>query len=234
MTRSRRRGILRFVRPATLLALLALVTLACVSASSTGQATAAPAGGVPSTTPIKHVVFIIMENHSFDNIFGAWCEQTSPARCDGTTTGTLPGGATIPLTDATDVIVNVVHSASAQVEAIDNGKMDGFSDLYGCGKSFDYRCYSQYQPQQIPNMISLAEHFSLRTTPLVTGRPPPGECASTRSLQPWTASPATGARPRAHTGSSGRAGVVTPATTQLGPPSGDLSRKYRAVSLTTT
>ena len=44
------------------------------------------------STPIQHVVFLIQENHSFDNILGAWCAQTS--RCDGTTTGLLYGQTT--------------------------------------------------------------------------------------------------------------------------------------------
>ena len=43
----------------------------------------APAGPVQTTTasPIRHVVILIQENHSFDNVLGRLCLQL--ARCDG-------------------------------------------------------------------------------------------------------------------------------------------------------
>ena len=48
------------------------------------------AGG--STTPIKHVVVLFQENHSFDNVLGSLCVQDQ--RCDGSTTGKLLDGTT--------------------------------------------------------------------------------------------------------------------------------------------
>jgi phospholipase C len=37
--------------------------------------------GSSFSTPIQHVVFIIQENHSFDNVLGPWCVQNN--RCAG-------------------------------------------------------------------------------------------------------------------------------------------------------
>jgi len=48
-------------------------------------------------TPIQHVVVFYQENHTFDNIFGAFCNSTTPPRCNGATTGTLSNGTKIAL-----------------------------------------------------------------------------------------------------------------------------------------
>jgi phospholipase C len=107
-------------------------------------------------TPIQHVVFVIQENHSFDNLLGAWCVQT--ARCDGATSGALYGGGTINLAPAKDQVVQVIHSSDAQTTAIDAGHMDGFSRIQGCTQSTGYKCYSQYSPSgsSIRNVTALA------------------------------------------------------------------------------
>src|SRR5690242_4141809 len=36
-----------------------------------------------TTTPVKHVIVIDMENHSFDNVFGFWCDAHSGRCPDG-------------------------------------------------------------------------------------------------------------------------------------------------------
>jgi phospholipase C len=121
--------------------------------------------GVPSSkasatpSPIQHVVVIYQENHSFDNVLGAFCVKNS--RCDGTTTGKLPGGTPIPLKAASDFVPNVDHSTAAQATAIDGGKMDGFALNTGCTKSKGYHCYQQFQPKQIPNLTALATKFAV-------------------------------------------------------------------------
>jgi len=119
-----------------------------------------------TTTPIKHVVVFFQENHSFNNVLGAWCVQHN--RCTGTTTGTLSTGQTIPLSAAPDVVPNVDHSIKAQTTAIDGGKMDGFDQISGCGAP-QYACYSTYEPTlsgggpnpSVQNVISLANTFAV-------------------------------------------------------------------------
>lgn len=114
------------------------------------------------TTPIQHVVYMVMENHSFDNVLGAWCVQTG--RCDGAMTGNLYGSsAPYSLTQAKDGVVQVIHSGTGQTKAIDGGKMDGFSLLAGCTASTGYKCYSQYLPSQtsIQNVTTLASAFAV-------------------------------------------------------------------------
>lgn len=115
-----------------------------------------------TSTQIQHVVIIEQENHSFDNVLGAWCVST--ARCNGTTVAKVEiNGAqqTRPLAQANDVVANVDHEPDAQDIAVDAGAMDGWADMHGCSKWTNYACLSQYQPSQIPNLVTLASHYAV-------------------------------------------------------------------------
>jgi phospholipase C len=108
------------------------------------------------STPIRHVVVLYQENHSFDDALGALCIQD--ARCDGVSSGTASDGTSVPLTPEPDVVPSVDHSAAAQTTAIDGGRMDGFSKINGCTPP-GYGCYAHFQPSQIPNLSALARSF---------------------------------------------------------------------------
>jgi phospholipase C len=111
------------------------------------------------SSPIQHVVIIYQENHSFDNVLGAFCLHKEPVRCDGADTGLLPNGQQIALGGAADLVPAVDHGTSAQKAAIDGGKMDGFGRINGCTATVNYRCYTQFDPEQIPNLSALADAF---------------------------------------------------------------------------
>jgi phospholipase C len=110
-------------------------------------------------TPIRHVVIVYQENHSFDNVLGRFCSTTG--RCDGVTSGTLADGSTIPLGSAPDYVPQINHDGQAQLRAIDHGAMDGFSRLGGCSASTGYACYTTFDQQRIPNLWALARSFAL-------------------------------------------------------------------------
>src|SRR5207245_6704827 len=105
-------------------------------------------------SPIRHVVVILQENHSFDNVLGLYCSgesATSPSprmACDGATQGVTASGQVLPLPAATDQVPEAAHTVFAQQQAIDGGRMDGFSLIAGCRA---LRCYQQFAPAQIPN-----------------------------------------------------------------------------------
>jgi len=108
---------------------------------------------------IRHVVVIYQENHSFDNVLGRFCVRT--VRCDGTRTGELRGGSPIPLAKSPDRVPDAGHTGTAQTEAINGGRMDGWIGINGCSKTRGYGCLTQYSPGQIPNLTHLARHFAL-------------------------------------------------------------------------
>jgi phospholipase C len=64
--------------------LLALAAGALVLAAG-GAAAAAPSASLAApVTPIRHVVVLYLENHSFDNVFGYWCNgHPAAARAGG-------------------------------------------------------------------------------------------------------------------------------------------------------
>src|SRR2546421_1121020 len=62
-----------------------------------------------SSSPIQHVVIIMMENHSFDNFFGRF-----------------PNANGVTLPRATNPISDLNHGSAASTAAIDGGKMDEF------------------------------------------------------------------------------------------------------------
>jgi phospholipase C len=77
---------------------------------------------------IKHVVFIIKENRSFDNYFG-----TFPG-AEGATSGRISTGQTIPLGHTPDRTPrDISHSFQSAVTAIDGGAMDRFDLIPGGG-----------------------------------------------------------------------------------------------------
>jgi phospholipase C len=123
------------------------------------EALAATAVTAQAVTPIKHVVFIDQENHSFDNVLGKVCKvRVTP--CDGATSGKL-GSQTIALSQATDIVQNIGHSTFDQPKAVDGGKMDHFDQIMNCAVPNQWRCYSQYSPGQIPNVTKLANTFGV-------------------------------------------------------------------------
>src|SRR6478672_1604572 len=70
---------------------------------------------------IQHIVFIVKENRSFDNVFG-----TFPG-ADGATSGFISTGEEIPLGHATDSTTrDLGHEWEDAHLAIDGGKMDRF------------------------------------------------------------------------------------------------------------
>src|SRR3989442_5765128 len=158
----------RMVTRATRLAPAALFVLLLGSIGTSPPG--ARASRIVLRSPIRHVVLIDEENHSFDNVLGRVCADVAngtidrPGRgmgCDGATRGTLPDGGAIPLARAADLVPLVNHDVVAQHVAVNAGRMDGFGRIPGCGPngSAPHACYSQYGPDQIPNITTLAGTF---------------------------------------------------------------------------
>jgi len=107
---------------------------------------------------IKHVVFIVKENRTFDNYFG-----TFPG-ADGATTGTISTGDVIALGHTPDMTPNDIdHSFQAAVKAIDGGNMDQFDLIAGGNTDIDGTplAYTQYTEDDIPNYFNYARNFVL-------------------------------------------------------------------------
>jgi hypothetical protein len=62
---------------------------------------------------------------------------------------------TIPLARAPDKVTDISHDQKTQLDAMDEGKMDGWEGIGGCAPP-QVKCYVQYEPRQIPSLAALA------------------------------------------------------------------------------
>ena len=110
------------------------------------------AASIPTTWPIKHVVYLIEENRTFDTMFGRF------PGADGATFG-WDHGTRRPLTRATvgRMSGDVPHCYPCAIAAYDGGKMDGFNQT----PTAERYAYTQFRPNQIPNYWALAKRYVL-------------------------------------------------------------------------
>ncbi|MEX0992030.1 MAG: alkaline phosphatase family protein [Actinomycetota bacterium] len=124
-----------------------------------------PEPGAPASletsTPIKHVVFLVKENRSFDNLFGLY------PGADGTTTGRMDGRI-IPLRQCVKQRIDrdLLHDYPMALKSWNEGKMDGFAckvDEHGCviDPYKEREAYAEAQEADIPNYWHMAENYSL-------------------------------------------------------------------------
>jgi phospholipase C len=116
---------------------------------------ATPVKVAQARAKIKHVVFVLLENHSFDNVFGRF------PGADGATTA-HSGTHTIPLLHAPPFYWHDInHEYGDANNAMDKGKMDGFSLEGGADMNGDRMAYQQYTQADVPNLWAYAQHFTL-------------------------------------------------------------------------
>ena len=173
--------LVRASRGLLVLTLSCVALVACAGGGSPGSVT----GVLPfhrnptSASPIKHVIIVIQENRSFDNLFA-----TFPG-ANGTTTGNLeavppslqgqcpyPYATSIPLKDSTLYVGNDYEHRyetgnpsrpGGFLVDLDGGRMDGF-DLSYIPASSKIDCTGPYQyvdPSEIPEYWTLASDYVL-------------------------------------------------------------------------
>jgi phospholipase C len=154
----------RFVRAS--LFIVGVLTLAAAA-----TATAASTGPPAAARPIRHVVVIYLENHSFDNVLGYWCDD-HPGRCpDGgmPATVTLSNGAIVRPHIMPDTVPSVNHNVPSQLAVMNivGGvpRMNGWQNIpdgsCSAATSPPYQCIGGYLPSQIPNLAALAQDFTI-------------------------------------------------------------------------
>ena len=111
------------------------------------QRQAAPQGAKPADfqSAIQHIVLIVRENRTFDQMFG-----TFPG-ANGATSGTISTGQVLPLRQTPDRVPrDMGHAFWDATNGIDYGRMDGFdliSEAGGrCNTNGDYLCMTQQTP----------------------------------------------------------------------------------------
>jgi phospholipase C len=124
-----------------------------------------PAGTANEQMPFDHIVVVMMENHSFDNLLGALPLAKEGVEgldfADGQATNYNPWvGAAAPVKafplPNTAQAKNVTQSWQATHEQIDGGQMDGFVRSVNSREPMGY-----YTPQVLPFAYSLANKFTV-------------------------------------------------------------------------
>src|SRR5438105_4862264 len=189
----------RALRREVLLALTTLLAssfVACSQASSATHPTSDPSSkSTPSPTMhltelqqaqahLKHLVFIVQENHSFDQYFGTFPGADGIPMKGGRPTVCVPdpllGRCDRPYHDRNLLQVGGPHDQAASIGDVDAGRMDGFVQTLVNGSIYcgDHRtgpaCGSEVGPQrqpdvmgyytgaQIPNYWAYARRFVLQ------------------------------------------------------------------------
>ena len=158
-----------FMRPRLQLFAIVLLgsSLVLTSCSGSGGGTLSPPAADQTalsqaherlTSKIEHIVILIQENRSFDNLFA-----TFPG-ADGATTGVRHNGRVIPLTPHALESIDGGHNYKAYLADYDAGKMDGF-DLErfnsGSKKNAGTYYYQYVKPADIQPYWTLAEQFAV-------------------------------------------------------------------------
>jgi phospholipase C len=92
------------------------------------------AGPCPASS-IRYLVVVVMENHTFDTHFGAYCTAAAgsnptcnagPACCEGAPAKDPSGASPMTLDDTENGTVDPNHGATCEVAEMDNGAMDKY------------------------------------------------------------------------------------------------------------
>ncbi len=106
---------------------------------------------IDTATPIKRVVYVMLENRSFNNVFGRFpgVERTLEG---------VDLGKERPLIRCPEWLPSdIPHDRAAHLNSVNGGKMDGFgNDATG----FNY-AYSVFDEDQIPNYYTWAREYGL-------------------------------------------------------------------------
>ena len=139
--------------------------LAALTACSAAPAVPASLAGPDSSgsrraataTPISHVVIIVQENRSFDNIFAGF------PRADAPTTGKLSDGSVVPLEAVPFNTRDIEHSFGESLADIDGGKMDGFDKnyAYGSGGQVGRLAVSHLERKLVQPYWTMASQYTL-------------------------------------------------------------------------
>ncbi len=121
------------------------------------------AGGANHDLPVKHVIVILKENHTFDNYFGTFPGAEGSSACR-TTKQVIPGSHAPNVTPR-----DLPHGHADALADWNGGAMDGWLSVRGASEHGDNLFCAQYGEKDIPaywayaRAYGLADHFFANT-----------------------------------------------------------------------
>ena len=150
----------------------AIVLGALIATGQLGPAAAAPvrppsaAGGTGAhapTTPIKHFVVLLQENHTFDNYFGTYPGADGIPRgvCMPVNPANGPRPCVRPFHIGNRAIVDLDHSELSARHDLDGGKMDGFVAAQRLRSVDAKQAMGYYNGSDLPFYWNMADRYVL-------------------------------------------------------------------------
>jgi phospholipase C len=159
--------------PRVLLALAVAALLVGAGAQTGSAATGFPAGdanaGLPSAqatrtvTPIKHFLFLMQENHSFDNYFGTYpgADGFPPGTCVPVRVGEPNGECVTPYRINGSAISDLGHTKDVFEAQLDGGANDGFIEAFADEGDPTRQAMGYYDGEDIPYYWNVADNYVL-------------------------------------------------------------------------
>jgi phospholipase C len=138
-----------------------IVQSPAASATAPNWKLAAVASAAPAANPIKHVVVVVKENHTFDNYFGSYPGANGTLDSSGNNLCPTAAGGTGPCQEASDAVSHdLCHEHSCALADWNGGGMNGWNKAGGSDTG-DGLAYKQYYERDIPNYWAYASRFTL-------------------------------------------------------------------------
>jgi phospholipase C len=130
---------------------------------ATPQSPAAQSAEPKTKTPIKHLIFVMQENHTFDNYFGTYPGADGiPANTKMPVDPANPkAGFVQPWYLGNSTITDLSHNGKTFQQQYNNGKMDGFVSALNLRKQDGRTAMGYYDQRDIPYYWNLADHYVL-------------------------------------------------------------------------
>ena len=122
-----------------------------------------PAAGTKTKTPIQHLVFVMQENHTFDNYFGTYpgADGLPPETKMPVDPANPSAGYVTPWHIGDATITDLSHNGNAFLDQFNNGKMDGFVSALNKRNEDGKFAMGYYDDRDIPYYWNLADHYVL-------------------------------------------------------------------------
>ncbi len=155
---------MRWIRGIIVVCMASLSMLPVAAESAAAPSDMIRAEDLPTTTPIKHLVTVMQENHSFDNYFG-----TYPG-ADGIPAGTcMPNdpadpslGCVEPFDIGGQAIVDLGHTGLVFDDQFADGRMDGFVSAHADrSRDAGQQAMGYYDDDDLPFYWNVADNYVL-------------------------------------------------------------------------
>lgn len=157
------------MNPRALIGLVPLVSLALAAALVTpalgadGSRTYVDPADVQTTTPIKHFITLMQENHSFDNYFGTYpgADGIPEGTCIPRDPDDRSQGCIKPHSLSGDPIIDLGHTGEVFQRQLNKGRMDGFVDAVGGNPDAQEQVMGYYDDRDLPYYWNIADDYVL-------------------------------------------------------------------------